>query len=925
MLQQSFYGRWLLFICLALFQDALTAQSLRPAKLTCEYKTNPLGIDVRLPRFSWNVESNLRNQLQTAYEIEVSDDLKPFAGGSSLIWRTGKIASSQTLHVEYKGSPLSSFKRYHWRIRVYDQQDKASEWSDTAWFETAMLSESDWVARWIGDDKPVPVNEEDFYAADPMPVFRDVFDVNKRITQARLYITGLGYYEAYLNGKKVGDHVLDPGWTKYDRQVQYAVYDITGLLKKGKNVAGVMVGNGWYNVLPMRMWGRFNLRDALTTGRPVVKAQIRVSYADGTAETIITDRNWQMAPGPVIRNSVYRGEEFDARAIPDNWLTATHTLKSWQAAKEVEGPAGRVIAQIQEPVRITKILKPVSVTEVSPGVFVFDMGQNFAGAARIKVKGKAGTTVVLRYGEDILQDGRLNVMTSVTGQIKSGNGGPGAPRIAWQEDRYTLAGNGLEIWQPRFTFHGFRYIEVTGWPGKPTLNDIEGLRMNSDVAPVGSFSCSNGMFNKLDKITDWTFLSNIFSVQSDCPAREKFGYGGDIVATAEAYIYRYDMVNFYRKAIQDFENDQRSRGGITETAPYVGIADKSPGDQSGPPGWQLAFPLLIQHLYDFYGDRRVIEEHYDAVVKQVNFLRETAKNNLHFQDISDHEALDTKPESLTASAFYLHHVQLLANFARILGKEEDAQAYEKLSVRVKAAITAQFMVEGTGRFDNATQSAQLFALYYQLAPEAEKRKVFDQLLKEFERHGNHVSTGIFATKMMFDVLREWNRNDVAYTIAGQQSFPGWGYMVAQGATTLWETWAYSDNVYSQNHPMFGSVSEWFYRSLLGINSTAPGFEKIIIKPQPAGDLSAATGSYFSVRGKIAVEWKKEDHQFTLNVTLPSNTTAEVWVPAVSAAAVAESGKALSEAADVSVMREEKGYVVLKTGGGTYRFVSGDKK
>lgn len=831
MILEMFCKKWLLLLGMVLVQQLLPAQSVQPVSLTCEYIENPLGIDIAIPRFSWVVQSAARNQFQSAYELEVTDNEKSFGSSSIALWQTGIINSGQNVHIEYKGPALSSFKRYYWRVKIYNQDGIASGWSSAAWFETAMLSQNDWTAKWIGDDKPIPTDENDFYKEDPMPVFQNVFRADKKVAAARLYITGLGYYEAYLNGKKIGDHVLDPGWTKYDRQIDYAIYDITGLIKQGKNVAGIMVGNGWYGVLPMRMWGRFNLRDALTVGRPCVKAQIRVSYTDGSTETIITDQNWKMTDGPVIKNSVYRGETYDARAVPAAWLT-TAPLNNWKQAKEVTAPAGKITSQRQAPIRVTKVLRPVAVNETAPGVFVFDMGQNFAGVARIKVKGKAGTTIVLRYGEDKLKDGGVNVMTSVAGQIKEGNGGRGAPEIAWQEDRYTLHGKGLEVWQPRFTFHGFRYIEVTGWPGKPALNDIEGLRMNSDIETAGSFSSSNTMFNKLDEIIDWTFLSNIFSVQSDCPAREKFGYGGDIVATAESYLYRYNMANFYRKAIQDFENDQRPRGGITETAPYVGIADRGPGDQSGPLGWQLGFPLLIQQLYDFYGDKRIIEEHYPAVVKQVNFLRETAKDNLHFQDISDHEALDTKPEAFSASVFYLHHVQLLAGFATVLDKKEDAKNYRDLADQIKASITTQYMVPGSGRFDNATQSAQVFALYYQLAPEKEKQNVLSQLLKEFERHKGHVSTGIFATKMMFDVLRQLDKNEVAYQVADQRNFPGWGYMVDNGATTLWETWAYSDGEYSQNHPMFGSVSEWFYRSLSGINAAAPGFEKITIKPQP---------------------------------------------------------------------------------------------
>ena len=629
-----------------------------------------------------------------------------------------------------------------------------------------------------------------------------------------------------------------------------------------------------------------------------------------------------MAEGPIRKNSVYLGESYDASAVPQGWLKVTNAIQGWQAAKEVARPSGKLTSQIQEPIRVTKIVKPIAVREVSTGKYVFDMGQNFAGVARIRVKGDKGTLISLRYGEELLKDGNINVMTSVAGQIKRSNSGSGAPEIAWQEDSYTLAGNGIEVWNPRFTFHGFRYVEVIGWPGKPTLNDIEGLRMNSDVAVAGEFKSSNSMFNKLHDMVDWTFRSNMFSVQSDFPAMEKFGYGGDIAATAEAFLYRYDMAKFYQKAVQDFENDQRPLGGITETAPYVGISDKGAGDKSGPLGWQLAFRFLIKHLYDFYGDKRVIEQHYDAVVKQVKFLRETSKGNLHFTDISDHEALDTKPEAFSASVFYMHHVTLLAGFAEILGKEEDTKAYHNLAGQIKRSIVAQYMVPGAGRFDNGTQSAQILALYYQLSSESERENVFKQLMSEIERHNNHVSTGMFATKMLFDVMRNLNRNDIAYMIANQRSFPGWGYMIDKRATTIWETWAYSDNVFSQNHPMFGCISEWFYRPLLGINSSRGGFEKIIIKPQPVADLTAASGHYISVRGKIASSWKQDEKTFQLSVTVPANTTAEIWLPTSGSKAITESGKPISFIAEISIVKEEEAYVVIKAGNGSYTFEAG---
>lgn len=904
-----------------LFGILLTGSAtIKPDKLTCEYIENPLGIDTRIPRFSWTLVSAERNQKQTTYELLVNDNLKDINALHGKIWKSGKIKSSQSLHIVYQGKALKSFTRYYWRVRVYDQNGKASSWSKPAWFETAMLDATDWKAKWIGDGSVQFKKDEDFYQNDPMPLFRKDFTAKKKISSARLYISALGYYEAYLNGQKIGDQVLDPGWTSYNKQILYAVHDVTKNIREGDNVTGIMVGNGWYNILPLRLWGGLNMRNALVTGRPCVKAQLRIQYTDGSSEVITTDDTWKTISGPIVRNSIYIGEHYDARLEQNGWNgTEGVSLKGVKNAVEVKGPSGEMAAQMQPPIRVTKIVKPIGIKEIKPGVFIFDMGQNFAGVARISVQGAAGTHIVLRYGEDIYADGSLNVMTSVTGQIKGGQGGPGAPQVAWQEDSYILKGKGKEVWEPRFTFHGFRYVEVTGWPGIPTLNDIEGLRLSADLEQAGEFSCSNEMFNKVNEISKWTFLSNVFSVQSDCPAREKLGYGGDIVGTAEAFMYNFDMANFYKKVIQDLRNDQRDGGGFTETAPYVGIADRGQGGGTGPLGWQLAYPLLLKHLYDFYGDKRVIEEGYSALRKQIDFLHSQAKDNLFDEDISDHEALDTKPVALTAAAFYYHHIKLLTEIAGILGKTSDSIAYAKLANEVKDAIVKKYPISETGQVDNGTQSAQIFALWYDLPSKDLKEIVFNGLEQAFAAKKWHLSTGIFATKMMFDILRDHDRNDFAYRIANQRDFPGWGFMVEKGATTLWETWAYSDNTFSQNHPMFGSINEWFYRSLLGINSAKAGFERITIKPQPANDLMWAKGSYNSVRGKISSSWRIENGQFKLNVSIPANSTAEIWVPLKGNGFEQTSANPVNKSKDIRFLKSESGYNVYQVGSGDYSF------
>jgi alpha-L-rhamnosidase len=898
------------------FNLPLLADSpLQPARLRCEYIHNPVGIDRERPRLSWNFTATERNQRQSAYEIIVSDSEAAILRAEGNVWSSGNIQSDENINVIYYGAALKPFTRYYWRVKVFNQDKVASGWSEPAWFETAMLSPSDWRAVWIGDGKKTPAKDEDYFKDDPMPLFRREFSAVKTVSSARLYISGVGYYEAYLNGRKISDNVLDPGWTTYRKQVLYAVHDVTAMVQKGKNVAGIMLGNGWWNPLPIKFFGRWDLRQYQETGRPCVKAEIRIQYTDNSIHIIPTDESWQTATGAVVRNNVYIGEHYDARLEVSGWNTMPTVGGKWRPVVKATGPSGKLSAQLQPPIRVTGILKPVRITEPRRDTFIVDMGQNFAGVARIKVKGPAGTNVRLRYGEDVYKDGTLNFNTSVMTQIRKGGipAGPGAPATAWQEDGYTLKGKGIETWAPQFTFHGFRYVEITGWPGKPAIEDVEGLRMNADLSETGTFSCSNEMFNRLNEVARWTFLSNVFSVQSDCPAREKMGYGADIVVTANAFIYNFDMAQFYRKTVQDFANEQQPDGGITEIAPHTGIADKGYGGDSGPLGWQLVFPFLQKQLYDFYGDKEVIAKNYDGIVRQMDFLKAKAIDGLFHWDIGDHEALDPKAEAFSAASFYYHHAVLASTFAGILEKKEDSIAYARLSRNIKAAIVKKYWVPGTGRFDNATQAAQVFALWYDLSPE--KEKTMQVLLNEFARHDAHVSSGIFGVKMMFDVLRENNRNDVAYAVANAKGFPGWRFMLDNGATTLWERWEYPEKIPSQNHPMFGSVSEWFFRSLLGINPAAPGFRKIVLKPQPAGDLTWAKGSYHSVYGEIVSDWRISNGKFEWNVTIPPNTSAQVYIPSPSGKNIRQDGKSIANS------QQADGYSMVVVGSGNYSFVS----
>jgi alpha-L-rhamnosidase len=700
-------------------------------------------------------------------------------------------------------------------------------------------------------------------------------------------------------------------------------------LKVGRNALGIMLGNGWFNPLPLRLWGHLNLREHLTIGEPRAILQLVADFADGTSQTIVTDETWKAGTGPILRNSVYLGEVYDARQEQPGWDRPGFDDGGWEHVSVARESLGPLRAQDAPPIRATRTLKPVKLTEPKPGVFIFDFGQNFAGWGRLRVKGPAGTRVRLRYGELLYPDGTLNGMTSVCGQIKQGGrdyryDGIGVPKTAWQADEYLLKGEDEEVYTPHFTFHGFRYVEVTGYPGRPTLASLEGLRLNSDVAPAGSFVCSNERLNRIQQMVLWTELSNLFSVESDCPHREKFGYGGDMVAASETAIFNFDMDRFYAKAVQDLSDAVRPNGGFTETAPFVGIADEGLGEKSGPIGWGTAQPLLQWQLYQYYGDKALLEENYELTRRWIALLRSHAPDDILDNGISDHESLAPKPRALTGTAFYYLNVNLFSLIAQTLGKTTDAAEAAALAEKIKAAFNRKFLQPGTGRYDTATQACQAFALCLGLVPPDEKSRALEVMVRDvIDARQGHLSTGIFGTKYLLNVLADSGRADVAYGIVNQRTFPGWGYMLENGATTLWEHWEFSDNTYSHNHPMFGSVSEWFYRALAGINAApdAVGFDRIILRPQPAGDLEWVKASHDSVHGKIVSEWQKKDRQFKLHIRVPVGAVATVFVPAKDGAEITEGGRPIERAEGVRLLRMENGNAVVAVGSGEYNFAS----
>ena len=932
------------------------AAELRVEGLKVEYRENPLGVDAWPPRLSWRLEADRRGQRQTAWQILAATSPDRLSEGRADLWDSGKVESNESLHVVYAGKALRPGQRVYWKVRAWDKDGRPSGYSKTAWWEMGLLEPRDWSAAWITRPRPRALAPAERFGENPAPLFRKEFALAKEISRARVYVSGLGYYELRLNGQRVGDRVLDPGWTTYSKRVLYSVYDVTGQLRRGRNAMGVMLGNGWYNPLPLRLWNHLNLREHLTIGEPRLILQLVVDYADGTRETLVSDQTWRVGEGPILRDNVYLGEIYDARRESPGWDRPGFDDSAWQSAVLATAPLGPLRAQDAPPIRVTRLLKPVKVTQPKPGTYIVDLGRNFAGWARLKVSGPAGARVKLRYGELLNPDGTLNGLTAVCGQIKRGGAndvyeGAVEPRTAWQQDEYILKGGKEEAYTPRFTFHGFRYVEITSahplrlgrelrrvfegsggertpasGAGDPTvqLTGLEGLRLNSDVAVAGQFECSNELFNRIQEMVLWTELSNLFSVQSDCPHREKFGYGGDMVAASEMGILNFDMARFYAKAVWDLADAVRPNGGFTETAPFVGISDEGLGDKSGPVGWGTAHPLLQWQLYQYYGDRRLLEEQFEATQRWLALLQSRAQDGILDNGISDHESLVPKPRALTGTGFYYLNARLCAQIARALGRESEAASAEALAESIRQAFNRRFLQAGSGRYDTATQACQAFALYLGLVPPEEKARALEVLVADIqEKRQGHLSTGIFGTRFMLHALAGSGRAEVAYDVVNQRTFPGWGHMLERGATTLWEHWQFSDNTYSHNHPMFGSVSEWFYKVIGGINLApdAVGCDKLVIAPHPVRDLEWAKASYDSVRGPVSSDWRKRGGRFELSVHVPVGATATVVLPARALDTVTESGKPVANASGVKGARCESGQAVVEVESGRYRFES----
>ncbi len=880
-----------------------TEYKLTTTNLMCEYLVNPLGIDTRQPRLSWELHSDKRGEHQTAYQILVATDVELLKQDTGNLWDSGKVVSGQSVHMVYGGVPLQSGMRCYWKVRVWDSEGCAAPYSNTGWWEMGLLAEAEWQARWIG--APPPAIPEGA-TAGPSPLLRREFTLDQPAVSARAYICGLGYHELYINGRKAGDSVLEPSVTRYDRRASYVTRDITDMLSTGKNAVGVMLGSGWYNCHTKEVW---DFSAAPWRDLPKMLLHIHITLADGSCQQIVSDTSWRTSTGPLVFEGLRNGEIYDARQEKPGWLLPEYNDSKWDAARVVPGPGGVLSAQQMQPCKVMETIEPISVTEVNPGVFVYDMGQNFAGWAQLNISGPAGTQVTLKYSEQIAPNGEID-RSEVNALIKSGG---------FQTDRYILKGSGPETWEPRFTYHGFRYVEVTGFPGTPTLDNLKGRVVHTAFDSAGEFSCSNELLNSIQKCARWAYISNYVGIPTDCPQREKNGWTGDAMLAAETGLFNFAPQAAYTKWMADFADEQRPSGQLPGIIPTGGWGY----NWGSGPAWDSAYTHIPWYLYLYSGDTRILEIHYKQMKRYLDYMTSMSIDNILYFGLGDWcppvpKDENIAPVELTSTGYYYANSLILARAAELLGYHSDKETHLALAKQIKEAFNAKFYDSKTGRYADGSQTAQACALFQGLVPEGERSKVLSRLLSAIEEKDNHPWFGILGAKYVLNVLTDEGCADTAFKIATQTTYPSWGHWLAQGATTLWETWEGTD---SQNHIMFGDISAWMYKTLAGIapDASSPGFRHFTIRPQVLSGLTWAKAEHKCMYGLIKSGWRVTEDSILFDVQIPANTTATIYLPAENPDAVQESGHSIDNIYGIVTAGEEDGCIILNAGSGEYHF------
>jgi len=873
--------------------------------LQTENLANPLCIDSKSPRFSWQLQSPDRNEMQTAYEIRVSS--RP--DGKDRVWTSGKVDSAASVHVEYSGPELQSGKRYFWQVRVWDNKGRVSPWSEHAWWQMGLLRPQDWKARWI---RPADTAGD---AANPL--LRTRFTVSRPIASATVYITAHGLYEATLNGQRVGDTYLTPGWTSYNKRLQYQAYEISGLLHNGPNAIGAMLGNGWYR----GVIGFTNNRNVY--GHDVsLLLQLVIRYKDGRSDTIATGPDWRSSTGEVRTAEIYNGERIDHRLAKSGWSLPEYDDSHWAIVQTEDFPLNNLLATINEPIRKHETFPALRLITTPKGEQVIDFGQNLVGWVVVRLKGHPADSILLSHAEVL---------------DKAGNFYTDNLRAAKAEDTYIPGGQGnsdTEVFEPHFTFHGFRYVRVEGWKGPVDISDFTAVALYSDMPKTGSFTSSDPLINQLQHNIQWGQQGNFLDVPTDCPQRdERLGWTGDAQVFSRTAAFNRGVENFFAKWLKDVAADQLPSGAVPFVIPNI-IGNGTSA------GWADVATIIPWNVYLAYGDERVLRDQYPSMKAWVEYMRGQAKDDLwntgfHFGDWLFYRPFDDNDgrsavtdKYLIAQCFYAHSTQLLINAADVLGKKDDIAAYSALLGKIKTAFLREY-VTPSGRLVSGTQTAYTLALEFDMLPETLRNQAVDRLVKNIQDYNYHLTTGFLGTPYLCHVLSDFGYISVAYRLLMQDTYPSWLYPVKMGATTIWERWdgVKPDSTFqtpgmnSFNHYAYGAIGDWMYRVIAGLDTYAadPGYHHSRIDPHPGGGLTEAGADLQTGYGLLSSHWRIAADTLCMDLVIPANTSSSVYIPAPDGGLITESNHPLATVHEITVENVGRGFVVARLGSGEYHF------
>ncbi|PWS30231.1 alpha-L-rhamnosidase [Pedobacter paludis] len=849
-----------LLICLSPLSGAL-AQSFKIVNLKTEYLQNPIGIDNPSPRLTWQMQDSGNGAKQTSFRVLLDTDSLALTKSEGKIWNTGWVKSDQQL-INYSGQLLKPFTKYFWRIEITDGNKKKTNDAFISSFETGMMDMKNWQGSWISDNENPKLK--------PAPYFRNTFTTSKKIKSARAYIATGGLYELSINGKKIGNHRMDPMYTRFDRRTLYVSYDVTSNLVNGKNAIGVLLGNGWYNHQSTAVW---DFDKAPWRNRPTFCLDVRITYEDGSIETIKSGKNWKTALSPIVFNSIYTAEHYDARLEKEGWNTADFDDSKWKNVIYRSAPSKNIVTQALHPIRNIEEIASKSLRKFNDTTYLFDLGRNISGVSKITVNGPAGTVIKLKHGERLYPNGRVDISNIDAHYRPTDNTDP------FQTDILILSGKGEQSFMPHFNYKGFQYVEVTSsGPIQLNQSSLVGYFMHSDVPVSGNINSSEPIINKIYYATNNSYLSNLFGYPTDCPQREKNGWTGDAQIAIETGLYGFDGITIYEKWLADHRDEQQPNGVLPSIIPTDGWGY----EWGNGPDWTSTIAIIPWNIYLFYGDDKLLADCYENIRKYVNHIDETYPTGLTTWGLGDWIPVKSKsPVELTSTCYYYADVVILAKAAKILGKTEDYEKYTVLAQKIKDALNAKYLNKETGIYASGVQTEMSVPLYWKIVPEESIPLVASNLAKKVEADGFHLDVGLLGTKAILNALSENGYSDIAYKVAAQKTYPSWGWWMENGATTLYENWpidAKSD--ISMNHIMFGEIGAWLYKSPGGIkpDPEKPGFKNVILAPHFVKGLNQFEAKHTGPYGEIISSWKRNGNEISYKVIVPANSTASVILP-----------------------------------------------